>query len=750
MKKLKNRDSNDVEGWVWDIYSKEEGITIWVKTRDGGCIRFVDRWRPSIYVSAGEDDLNDLSNKPWIADRCEYTRKLAGIRDHKKSTVLRIHVRDAAEGRLLAKRITRLGNYVKYRLYNVDVPAAQLYMYEKDLFPLAYVKATEFDGHIEWRMLDNVESNTYETPRLNCMALKVEAKSSRVPSFNEPVLRIHLKFKKELTIDSGSEIEKLGKLVKNIQRIDPDIVLTEGGNRFIFPYLVYRSYVNDFSNDFVLGREKMKRKIRGVKGRVYSSYGRVYYKPRSFRLLGRLHIDLEDSMIYSDRGLQSLMEIARVCRIPIQRAADSSIGTCMSSLQFYEAVKRDLLIPWMKSEPEDFKTARELLIADRGGFCFEPKVGVHGNIGEIDFDSLYPTIMAKHNLSPESINCNCCSNSDLRVPEVGYQICKRKRGLIPIVIELLLKKRRAYKQMRNKEADPNLKRVWDERQASLKWILVTSFGYLGYRNARFGRIEAHIATCAFARDALWKAFHLAERRGFKVLHGIVDSLWLKKEGAGEEDYRRLCREISEKLGLPVSFKGIYRWIAFPPSKVNEGSPVINRYYGVFEDGRFKARGVELRKRDTPGIIRRCQEEMLKELAKAEGPEQVYKLVPAAVKILRRYVEFLLTGKAEAKHLTIKKRLSKDPEMYGRNVLQAVAARQLKTSGAQLSAGQEIEYVITDADNSLPNNRVRNMTVSSNRMIYDRQKYIELLLSSAVDLFSPLGYSKTKLKSLIVS
>jgi hypothetical protein len=28
---------------------------------------------------------------------------------------------------------------------------------------------------------------------------------------------------------------------------------------------------------------------------------------------------------------------------------------------------------------------------------------------------------------------------------------------------------------------------------SLKWILVTSFGYLGFNNAKFGRIDAHIA-----------------------------------------------------------------------------------------------------------------------------------------------------------------------------------------------------------------------------------------------------------------
>ncbi|EMO53823.1 hypothetical protein LEP1GSC172_4439 [Leptospira noguchii] len=30
---------------------------------------------------------------------------------------------------------------------------------------------------------------------------------------------------------------------------------------------------------------------------------------------------------------------------------------------------------------------------------------------------------------------------------------------------------------------------YEARQSALKWMLVTSFGYLGYRNAKFGRLE---------------------------------------------------------------------------------------------------------------------------------------------------------------------------------------------------------------------------------------------------------------------
>ena len=97
------------------------------------------------------------------------------------------------------------------------------------------------------------------------------------------------------------------------------------------------------------------------------------------------------------------------------------------------------------------------------------------------------------------------------------------------------------------------------------------FGYLGFNNAKFGRIDAHIAVCAWDRKTLVDSARVAERRGYEVIHGIVDSLWLKREGAEEADYLELKKEIEEETGFPLSFEGIYKWVAFLPSKVDAGA-----------------------------------------------------------------------------------------------------------------------------------------------------------------------------------
>ena len=71
----------------------------------------------------------------------------------------------------------------------------------------------------------------------------------------------------------------------------------------------------------------------------------------------------------------------------------------------------------------------------------------------------------------------------------------RQHGFLGRVVAPIIE-RRWLKSCRQSKGDE-----WDRRQNILKW-LVTCFGYTGYRNARFGRIECHESICAWAREIL--------------------------------------------------------------------------------------------------------------------------------------------------------------------------------------------------------------------------------------------------------
>jgi DNA polymerase, archaea type len=558
-------------------------------------------------------------------------------------------------------------------------------------------------------------------------------------------------------IYNESEYDIIKALEREVARVNPDFIFTEDSDSFTFPYLIHRAEVND--TNLTLSREQLPLKRSVIKeGTSYFSYGRVYFKPTTVKLHGRIHLDKSNSFVWNESGLHGLYEIARICRIPLHTASRASIGKCLSSLQCYYATKKGILIPWKPTLAEHFKSMQELLIADRGGFIFEPEiVGVHENVAEFDFVSLYPNIMLQKNLSAETILCDCCPNSKTRVPELEYNICEKRTGIVPISLDIVLQKRAKYKQLLLKSTitNPKLRTIYDARQNSLKWILVTSFGYLGFNNAKFGRIDAHIAVCAFARKILLQAAKIAERHGFRVLHGIVDSLWIKKRNSEDNNsddddnydgYVSLKESIEKETGFAISFEGIYKWIAFTHSKTNSLLPVPNRYFGVFDDGSLKIRGLEARRHDTPILFSKCQNEILKIMAAGNNIREVkVLLMPKVTDTFQKYCQLLKQGKVPLEELVFSKRLSKDSNEYlTRNTIENDVLAQLAMEGKHLKAGQILKYVMTDYYTKHYSKRRAMLVelIDKNATTYDVRKYIELVAETCNSVTEPFGYTLT--------
>ncbi|WP_075057216.1 hypothetical protein [Thermogymnomonas acidicola] len=127
-----------------------------------------------------------------------------------------------------------------------------------------------------------------------------------------------------------------------------------------------------------------------------------------------------------------------------------------------------------------------------------------------------------------------------------------RRGFLSRALEDLLDTRLYYKSIKS-DGDVN-----SLRDTALKWLLLTSFGYTGYKNARFGKIEVHEMVTAIGRKLLARAAAIAMEEGFEVIHGIVDSLWLR--GGGSID--RVLERVREETRLDIVLDSHYRWIVF--------------------------------------------------------------------------------------------------------------------------------------------------------------------------------------------
>ena len=742
---------SEIEGWILDAYpGHADEMVIWLKTANFRTVRLSDNWNNAIYVTAErKKDLENLSKERFIQNylhSSHFVRKRENVFDYHETETLKLLLRRGNDSERLAKVIEKSAPYGYFRIYNADLLPEQAYFIEKDLFPLAHVRAKETgDDKIKWTLLDSVESEDYEIPFLKKATLRVDVDTvDIIPKFSDQIRAITIfNDEKTLEIKDGSEKEKILTLVEAVRGIDPDILFFEEGDDFTTHYLAERAYVNGILDKLILSRDQIALQRFERRGSSYFAYGRILHTPTSHRLYGRINLDTKNYFVFEECGLDGLFEVSRLCRIPLHKGSRASIGKCLSSMQFYTAHNDNLLIPWKPTRAEIPKTGRTLLIGDRGGFIFEPKIGIHEQVGEIDFTSLYPFIMKKFNISAETILCKCCKDSSIRVPDVDYNVCEKRTGIIPQSLELIIQKRINYKK-KNETDDLDLQKKYNARVSALKGILVCSFGYLSYRNAKFGLIDCHIAVCAYARKILLDTVRIAERRGFEVIHGIVDSLWVKKSRGRKVDFIELCEEIEDEIGLPLSFEGIYRWIAFLPSRMHADVPVLNRYFGIFEDGSMKLRGIELRRRDTIKLVSDCQREILQLFSAAESAKEVEMLIPNALVILNSYIEMIRNGTVPISDLIIINRLSKNFNEYRSNISQAIAVKQLAEEGLELMAGQSVSYIITKFKSKIPLEKVRPLQLVDAKTKYDKERYIELLIRGISTILQPFRYDETRL------
>jgi DNA polymerase elongation subunit (family B) len=1276
-----------MRGWLLDLYPGNPGeMVAWFKLENGEALRLVDHWSPSIFI--GTDIESDFkvplqtlrNNFAWA----RAVQKRERVTDAGTSRVIEAKLKDAKKAQQVAGRIERLGPFGTFRLYNADVPPGQSYFYEQDLFPLAYCEVEQKGDRLKWELNDDVWAYDYTLPNLRKVKLEVEiAKQGKLPRFTDRLEGITLESDNgKIAIDGRSEADKLLELVQVVREADPDFILTNDGDTFLFPYLIKRAEANQIAGRLILDRDGTPMKLPSKGGTSYFSYGRIHYKPSTMKLCGRVHIDINTSFAYSEAGFEGLFELSRICRMPLHTSSRASIGKALSSLQFYHASKIGLLVPWKPTLVEHFKDRNELLMADRGGFIFEPKVGVHENVGEMDFHALYPNIMLKKNISAETVRCPCCSDSKNRVPELGWNVCEKQTGIVPRAIEIVVKKRIGYKELKaiaKKAGNETDYAKYNERQAVLKWIGVTClprespvfikqgdterfvrigdfidgqvggrigvvecppdvfvaglgtgykakysrvanlikkpnnqqllsvemedgrrivttpdhpfftlqggeldmvmaqdlmvdevipiarkipsaihtsgqidlierlggtlnpeeqtlwrvsgeslkdkirrrrqdllraavssgysyqtvaswirsgvipfkflklldvnpesrsalrvgvgrrlggriawlpaviavdgrfgfflglyvadgsatktyvrfdiassepellqtvnklteslfgisprtyketkaqmyvvqvnsaslvrilekvfglpgsaekgklrvpdvifnceertahrfiaglmagdgrasrqrrfvdiataskdfqnqigflaaklglafrlatdreggqpiysvifvgpetlgtigsweyskenqkakiqswskespdtcdharylrlpiaesglfalskttrtssephvkeefrmcpaqaekkltrmrsrklnetqneqiskicrllnsdlgfvrirritrlnsrpdyvycfqladevpgfftgeglifthncFGYLGFNNAKFGRIDAHIAVCAWDRKILLDTARIAERRGFEVMHGIVDSLWVQKAGADKDDYLELKGEIESETGFTLSFEGIYKWVAFLPSKVDAAIPVLNRYFGAYQNGDLKVRGIEARRHDTPLAFVRCQMEILRVLANADTVAEAKSKVPECVEIFLKYAGALARHEVPASELAFTTTLSKAPEEYSTMTVQHAAVKQLVGEGATLHAGEGIRYVITD-HGGRDSRRATPLDMIIDETKYDSERYIVLLAETCSSVLEPFDPGCTAL------
>ncbi|MHA1646072.1 MAG: DNA polymerase domain-containing protein [Promethearchaeota archaeon] len=793
-----------LNAWILDLTLQRTGITLWLKTEQQKTIRVLYPYHPSFYITFPHSVRVSLSS---TIDE-EYRHLIPTLGEHpdiesvtlckrrikaehsEPSSVLRVQVRNPSRFKTVIRDLEAME---QFELLNIDLPIIQMFFYETGLFPFAYCKVSMIqskNGYIAQsiNLLESNEDIFYELPPLRVIWIEFETLSEGLRiSKTDPITKCKItidpsgvsiplselfpsdelfeesKRGLQVILNEGNEFETLMAFERAIKRIDPDIIFTRRGDEEMFPYLLSRLSYHHLDREFSLSRDGTPLgQTRFMKngGTSFMSYGVIYHRSNSeFYLTGRLHIDsaIYGGLHFDDGNLYGIVEVARVSYTSLQRLTRITIGGALQSLQFYHAYQQGVLIPADKKNTEYFRDGFALLKSDRGGHILNPKVGMFERVAELDFTSMYPALMVKYNVSPEAINCKCCKETGMKVPGLEYHICEKRKGIVPLSLRVPLTKRIKYKKLsKGKKGKEAAK--YRKMEEALKWILVVCFGYLGFRNARFGRIEAHQTVCAFAREFLLNSMQIIENHGLIAIHGIVDSLYAQAPPSMDnatfhQECSAVVKEIAAKTQIPIEYKhdnNFFEFMCFLPTKADPVIGALNRYWGVKSNGNIKVRGLELRRHDTPPFIKMFQHELMTQIAQSSYRLNFLQLYRKTISpLLLKYSLEVELGKISASDLAITIRLTRGPQEYKVNNYQACAAKYLQRHGVIVGPGEKISFVIINDKAKIPENRVLPLDLFKNQQVNcDVGKYKELLVRAFKNVI-PFEISKSILHELDV-
>jgi DNA polymerase I len=679
-----------------------------------------------------------------------------------------------------------LKGMLPFPCYEYSIPFAKRFIFDFQLVPNCIIKY-EREGKFIKKII-RIEEKTAE---LETLAFDIETYNPMgIPrEKKDPIIMISYCGKKKGVITSkksreeyvetvDSEKEILERFSKMVRDEDPDVIFGYNSANFDIPYLQERARIA--RADFSMGRwnprvRKVKKgMINGmdINGRVHMDlypiirlFGFIgVIKAQEFTLdsiasevLGKRKVkmrkgemwklwdgdridelafySLTDSELTAELGriyLPLEIELSTLTRMPLFDVCLSTSGQLVENLLMYNAVEKGMLIP---PKPAGEAIGERINNPIKGAFVKLPEPGIYNNIAVLDFRGLYPSIIVSYNIDPDTIT-DRKGKGTVESP-TGAIFQTKTKGLIPSVLDYLIDFRvRLKKKLKTLEPDSDEYTKIAARSQAVKILSNSFYGYLGYARSRWYSRKCAESVTAFGRKHIQETIEAAEEKGFEVLYGDTDSVFLiykDKKKVGE-----FVNEINKALPgkMELELEGFYPRGVFVSKKTGEEKGAKKKYALIGEDGRIKIRGFELVRRDWSAIAKETQRAVLEAILKEGSREKAVGIVKDAIKRLKK-------GKVPMEELAIITQLNKDPRR-GYEVIspELSAARKAMKAGRTVEKGSIISYVITKKGTSI-SDKAAPLEMAGD---YDAEYYINnQVLPAVMKILKELGYDEYGLK-----
>ena len=625
-------------------------------------------------------------------------------------------------------------------------------------------------------------TDVYENPKI--LAFDIETYNPTGKEFDmnkNPILMIsfyseglkkvithkRIKTDKEYITFVDGEMELLEQAKKVIQDFQPDILAGYYSDNFDLPYLMYRA--KKYRIDFDIGLDKSEPMVRSgsetsikIRGISHVDLYKVFIGIMERRLnltsysldsvsealLGE-HKDnvdienlwkswdnesdeeLEKFAVYNLRDSELtyklcleakdvLQELVRMVGVPMFNSARMAFSQLVEWYLIRRSAEFDEIVPNKPNHKElvERMTAKPI----KGGFVFTPEPGVYENLAVLDFRSLYPSIIVTHNLSPSTLNCQCCKYSPKYVPSQDKTwFCSKKDGFIPKVIRDILDRRARIKDMiwDKKEEESG---VLHSRELVLKTLANAFYGYLSFFLSRWYSRESASAVTAYGRKYITEVINWSSSEGFELVYSDTDSVFLILHDKEVSDVIKFRDKVNDFLpGLvELEYEGHYKKALFVPTKGGTGA---KKKYALMDSRRhITVKGFEFIRRNIPKIAREVQFEIIRLILRDEKD----KIKDFLDKMINRVEDH----KIPKDKLIISTQLSKKIEEYEMIMPHVAVAKRMIEQGHDVSEGDIIDYVICEGEGKLKDKARVPTECDSNE--YDAEYYVNNQIIPAVE------------------
>jgi len=375
----------------------------------------------------------------------------------------------------------------------------------------------------------------------------------------------------------------------------------------------------------------------------------------------------------ADSLLAFLTQLSDLVKLPLDHVVAAAVGFRVESYLMAFAYNAGELIP--KRIARDYAPYA-------GGLVLNPKPGIHRDIAVIDFRSMYPNLMIKYNISPDTYTEGAAK--DLNVaPEVGYGFRKSPDGFYKQALKSLVFARGDLAaKLRDLSPRTAEYRLLEARQRAIKIITNAMYGYCGWVGARWYVKPVAEATAAWGRSVILRSIELAKSAGLEVIYGDTDSIFLRNDPA---KVAKVLKDVGVEIGLEARPEKVYEKLLFTEAK--------KKYCGLLSTGEIDIVGLEAVRGDWAGVAKKAQAKLIEIVLREEDAKK-------ATAFVRQCVAQVLKGDVPKRDLVIWKTLTKPVEEYEVKAPHVEAAKIMKDKGWQPNVGDKIGYIIVKGDGKL--------------------------------------------------